>query len=52
MEAFLMSSMLSIASTGNVTLVAGGFVVGVLSVVFGGGLFFSVPLMQCVFPSL
>ncbi len=52
MEAFLISSMLSIADTGNVMLVTGGFVVGVLSVVFGGGLFFSVPLMQWVFPSL
>ena len=31
---------------------AGGFVVGILSVVFGGGMFFSVPLMQWVFPGI
>ncbi|OGG54171.1 hypothetical protein A2764_00540, partial [Candidatus Kaiserbacteria bacterium RIFCSPHIGHO2_01_FULL_55_79] len=33
-------------------LIVGGFVVGVLGVVFGGGMFFSVPLMQWIFPGI
>lgn len=33
-------------------LVGGGFIIGVLSVIFGGGMFFSVPLMQVLFPGI
>ena len=45
--------MLSVlTSSGSLILIVGGFVVGVLGVVFGGGMFFSVPLMQWVFPGI
>src|SRR3989344_3804303 len=33
-------------------LAGGGFVIGVLSVIFGGGMFFSVPLMRVLFPGI
>jgi uncharacterized membrane protein YfcA len=43
--------MIDLLTTQSLLLITGGFVVGVLSVVFGGGFFFSVPLMQWIFPS-
>src|SRR3989338_10424510 len=33
-------------------LISAGFIIGVLSVIFGGGMFFSVPLMQILFPGI
>src|SRR4029434_274436 len=33
-------------------LLAGGFVVGIFSVIIGGGFFFSIPLLQLLFPSV
>ncbi len=33
-------------------LITGGFFIGILSVVIGGGMFFSVPLIQLVFPEV
>src|SRR3989344_3633347 len=42
----------SAADTTVLILMGGGFVIGVLSVVLGGGMFFSVPLMQWLFPGI
>ena len=36
----------------SLLLIGGGFLVGILGVVFGGGLFFSVPLVQWLFTSV
>ena len=33
-------------------LVAGGFVIGILAIIFGGGMFFSAPLVQWFFPGI
>jgi len=42
----------SAAETTVLILMGGGFVIGALSVVLGGGMFFSVPLMQWLFPGV
>lgn len=44
--------MIELVSAQVLYLILGGFAVGVLSVMFGGGFFFSVPLMQWLFPAI
>jgi uncharacterized membrane protein YfcA len=36
----------------SVSLLAGGFVIGIFAVVIGGGMFFSVPFLQFLFPGI
>src|SRR5262249_40756140 len=36
----------------TVLLLVGGFVVGIFSVIIGGGFFISIPLLQFLFPSV
>jgi len=47
-----LSSLNFLLDSSSLILIGGGFVVGILSVVLGGGMFFSVPLMQWLFPGV